>query len=406
MKKTRSRAYRQPRLHGTIHTVLFFMVMCFASLAVLNLLPIFLEDLGGSPRQIGFLMGLFSLASLISRPVVGWVLARYSPRGVMIAGLGLQLAVTIGYLFVGKLGWLITFIRAAHGVAVSFFIVAALTIVVRIVSESQRAYALGVVSAGFMIPLLVVPYIAEEIIYRSGFTAYFLFAVFLVTVPFLFFLFKRFGITSPVKKSRGAAVGYLRLMFRRRILVISLMTVLFELGLSAMISFVPLLTVESPVLTAGLFFTCLGGTAVFMRLFVGRRLRIWGNARLIFPAFLFLAGGTLLIHLAYRDWMLMLSGIILGVGTGILYPHLSSAVVHGLEPREQGKALSIFAGAVDLGFFAGPVVFGVLSQGVGVRDAFLPFAGILLLLSLGLTVWAGSHLFQRLPMPVQRPKSE
>ena len=65
MKKNRGPAdrYRQPRLDGTIHTILFFMVMCFASMAVLNLLPIYLEDLGGSPRRIGFLMGLFSLAS-------------------------------------------------------------------------------------------------------------------------------------------------------------------------------------------------------------------------------------------------------------------------------------------------------------------------------------------------------
>ena len=402
MKETRKPPHRQPRLNKTIHILLFLTVLTFASMAVLNLLPIYLEHLGGTPRRIGFLMGLFSLASLISRPFVGWSLARFSPKKVMTAGLGSQLAVIFLYLFVERLGWFITMVRVAHGVSVSFIIVSALVIAVQVVPEKQRAYALGVVSAGFMLPLLIVPYIAEAIIQKLGFSAFFIFALVFVTVPFISFLFMRMDISGFQEENRPDGDGYLGLILRRRVFSIVCLTLVFELAMSAMLSFVPLLTVQSPRLTAGIFYTCLGGMAVFMRLYVGRRMRFWGNALLIIPAFLMLAAGTLAVYYSFSNVFLMLAGLAWGLGAGILYPHLSAGVVHGLDPRERGKALSIFAAAVDLGFFAGPVIFGFLSQGLGVRSAFLPFAGLIFVSSSLFLIWGGRRIFITLPMPSRR----
>jgi predicted MFS family arabinose efflux permease len=393
MSKTARQPYRQPRLNRDIHILLFLTVMTFASMAVLNLLPLYLRHLGGAPRRIGFLMGLFSLASLVSRPFVGWSLARFHPRKVMMAGLGAQLAATLLYLFVRELGWFVTLIRVVHGISTSFFIVSALLIVVQVVPEKQRTYALGVVSAGFMLPLLVVPYIAERIIIRLGFQAFFLFALLFVAVPFFAALFINMDYADSREEETSGGDGYFKLILRRRIFSIVSLTLIFELALSAMLSFVPLLTVQSPLLTAGLFYTCLGGMAVFMRLFVGRRLRFWGNTLLVIPAFVFLAAGTLMVHYSHLNIVLISAGLVWGLGSGILYPHLSSAVVHGLEPKERGPALSIFSAAVDLGFFAGPVTFGLLSQGMGVRRAFLAFAGFILVSSLVFLIMGGRRIF-------------
>ena len=77
--------------------------------------------------------------------------------------------------------------------------------------------------------------------------------------------------------------------------------------------------------------------------------------------------------------MLCLSGIVWGFGVGILYPHLSALSVEGVSTKNKGKALSLFASSVDLGFALGPLTFGWVSQVLGVREAFLPMALILLL---------------------------
>ena len=47
MKKQGRTSHKQPRLSASIYTLLFLMVMGFASLAALNLLPVFMERLGG-----------------------------------------------------------------------------------------------------------------------------------------------------------------------------------------------------------------------------------------------------------------------------------------------------------------------------------------------------------------------
>lgn len=405
MKEARRPPNQQPRLNKTIHILLFLTVMSFSSMAVLSLLPIYLEHLGGAPGRIGFLMGLFSLASLISRPFVGWSLSRFNPKKVMISGLGFQVVVTLLYLFVKQLGWFITVVRVVHGISVSFFIVAALLIVVQVVSEKQRAYALGVVSAGFMLPLLIVPYIAEAIILKVGFSAFFMFAIVFVAVPFIAVLFIKMDIHEGLEENSSGVEGYFRLFTRRRIFAILCLTFVFEMALSAMLSFVPLLTVQVQRMTAGVFYSCLGGMAVFMRLYVGRRLKFWGNTLLIIPAFLLLALGTLGIYYSHSSLFLGLSGLAWGLGTGILYPHLSAAVVYGLDPKARGKVLSIFAASVDLGFFAGPVIFGILSQNLGVRSAFLPFAGLIFLSSVLFMGWGGLKIFSRLPMPLRRDNS-
>ncbi|MDH4217623.1 MAG: MFS transporter [Candidatus Aminicenantes bacterium] len=79
--------------------------------------------------------------------------------------------------------------------------------------------------------------------------------------------------------------------------------------------------------------------------------------------------------------MLGFSGVVCGIGVGILYPHLSALSVEGVSTKNKGRALSLFASSVDLGFALGPVTFGWLSQAFAVREAFLPMALITLLTS-------------------------
>jgi MFS family permease len=53
-------------------------------MAVFNLLPLFLETLGGSPRQIGLIIGVFSMAAFLSRPLAAWMLGRVQPKKVCV----------------------------------------------------------------------------------------------------------------------------------------------------------------------------------------------------------------------------------------------------------------------------------------------------------------------------------
>ncbi|NIM91073.1 MAG: MFS transporter [Candidatus Aminicenantes bacterium] len=386
---------RKKKLAPGILSIQLLVLMSYSSIAMLILLSLYFKHLGGSPRQIGFLLGIFSLSAFLSRPFVGWLLSRYNPRKVVVAGLILVLIMTTMYLFIRELNWFVVFIRVFHGVGFSVFILAALLIAVLITREEERAYAIGVVSTGFMLPLLIVPFMGEGIIERFGFFFFFLCAIFLAAIPLLYSLFWRVKLPRFPEDSEVKSVSFLRLLRQKRICLIFFLTLIFEIGLSSSLSFVPLLAHGESLMWAGYYYTFLSLTAVFMRLYGGKRFIFWGNPKLLLPAFYFISGGGILIYFASNNILLGLSGIIWGIGVGILYPHLTALVVQGVASREQGKVLSLFASSVDLGFALGPLLFGWISQYSGLRETFIIFALFIFLSSSVLILWGKSSLFKK-----------
>ncbi len=385
------------KLPKQIYSIQLLVLFSYSSLAVLTLLPLFFEHLNGSPRQIGFLIGIFSFASFLSRPFGGWLLSRTNPRRVMLAGLIMVLISLSLHLLVRRLDWFIIFLRIFHGIGFSLLIIAALLLAVLAVREDLRTYAIGVVSTGFLLPLLVVPALSEEVIKRYGFLFYFLTAIVFAAIPLIFAFFQKFPLPRETMDDGLASTGFFSLLRQKRILFVFLLTFVFEVALSASFSFVPLLANEDLSIRAGYFYTSLGMTAVFMRLFGGRRLKFWGNPKLLLPALYLLSAGAVLVYVSKSGGMLALSGIVWGLGTGVLYPHLSALSVEGVGTRNKGKALSLFASSVDLGFALGPIIFGCLSQALGVRGAFLPLALIIFVSSTGIMLWGRSSLASPLP---------
>ncbi|UCE43066.1 MAG: MFS transporter [Candidatus Aminicenantes bacterium] len=385
------------KLPKEIFTIQFLVLLSYSSLAILTLLPLFFEHLGGSPRQIGFLIGIFSFAAFLSRPFSGWILSRANPKKVMLAGLFIVLIALTLHLLVRQLDWFIIFLRIFHGIGFSLLIIAALLIAVLVVRENLRTYAIGVVSTGFLLPLLVVPALGEEIIKRYGFFFFFLSAIFFAAIPVIFALFLKFRLPQEGADDGLADTGFFNLLRQKKMFFIFLLTFLFEVALSASLSFVPLLALEGASMRAGYFYTSLGLTAVFLRLFGGRWLRFWGNPKLLLPALYLLCGGAVLVYLSQNSGMLAFSGFVWGMGTGVLYPHLSGLSVDGVAPKDRGRALSLFASSVDLGFALGPIIFGWLSQALGVREAFLSLALIIFVTSTGISLWGRSSVMSLQP---------
>lgn len=386
---------KKKRLPPGILDIQFLILVSYSSLAILALLPLFFEHLGGNRREIGFLVGLFSLAAFCTRPFGGWLLTRFNPRKVLIGGFFLILGMTSLYLLINSINWFVIFIRIFHGIGFSVAVLAALLIVVLKVGREERAYAIGVVSTGFMLPLLIVPYIGEVIIERLGFFYFFFSAIVLAAIPFFYAIFKKISVPQFSEDSTVQGPGFFRLLGQKKIFLIFSLTFIFEVALGSSLSFVPLLAHEQSSMRAGYYYSFLGLTTVFMRLYAGRQLKFWGSPMLILPAFCFLSGGGLLIYWSYNNFLLSFSGIICGIGVGILYPHLSALVVERVSSREKGKVLSLFASSVDLGFAVGPIAFGWASESLGLRAAFFLFALFTFLTSFLLIVWGRSVLFQR-----------
>lgn len=359
------------KLPSEIFSVQFLVLMSYSSIAFLTLLPLYLKHLGGGPKEIGFFISLFSFASLFSRPIGGWLVTRFHPKKILVSGLFLLLIATITYLFIRRLDWSLGLVRIVHGVGFSIFIIAGLLIVVLKTGTKEAAYAIGVVSTGFMLPLLVIPFLGEKIIEKFGYFVFFMAAVSLALIPFFYALFAKFSLPVESGYSSRKGLSYFTLLKEGRIIIIFLLTFLFEVALSSGLAFVPLLAHTGTSMKAGFYFTFLGLTAVILRLYGGKYLPLWGSEKLVLPAFFFLSGGGILTSLAFSNAFLASSAVVWGIGVGILYPHMSALSVERVSPENKGKVLSLFAASVDMGFAFGPLSFGLVSQLFGLRKAFV-----------------------------------
>ena len=106
--------------------------------------------------------------------------------------------------------------------------------------------------------------------------------------------------------------------------------------------------------------------------------------------------------LSYDDWMLSFSGVVWGIGAGILYPHLTALSVEGVHSKDKAKVLSLFASSVDLGFALGPLSFGWLSQLLGIRSAFFIFAVFILVFSLDMILAINTKLSATAPVIIMK----
>lgn len=83
--------------------------------ALLPTFPFFVTHLGGDAATIGLATALFSVASILSRPFVGWLVDTRGRRTVLVLGLAGMALAPMGYFVSAGIASAVV-LRTAHGV--------------------------------------------------------------------------------------------------------------------------------------------------------------------------------------------------------------------------------------------------------------------------------------------------
>ena len=144
------------------------LVFYVASGMVVTAAPVFGGVGLGLPKAlVGVAIAIFSVAAIISRPVVGWSTDRYGRRPalliggiVTIAGLLLHLLATDVWLFIAA--------RCLLGAGEAFWLVAALSAAADLAPEGRRGESLSFLSLTLYLGLAIGPVIEETILTSTG----------------------------------------------------------------------------------------------------------------------------------------------------------------------------------------------------------------------------------------------
>jgi MFS family permease len=336
------------------------------------LFPLFLVELGAGATTIGAVVGTFSLAALVARPGCGVLLDRAGRRNTATWLLALDAGVVALYLAVHGLGWPIYAVRALHGLVEGTARVALFAMVYELMPAERAGQAMSLFSLCGMGSAGIAPLVAECLIRRWGFIAFFIVSIALTAIASAGArLLPDDRVIGHEPAAQGQGPGYADLLKDGTLVPLWIATLLFALALSSRLSFVAPFAYQQGVREVGLYFTIYAAAAVVIRTVGARLIDRVGLERMVAPSLVTLGVGLALIAATGHAAMLDIAAVIGGVGHGYVYPAITALVIRRTRLEAAGRSSTIYSSLYDLGSMAGPYLLGVIAHLAGYPAMFV-----------------------------------
>ena len=329
-------------------------IFAMALFALIPTLPIYLSKLESTDTEIGVLIGVFSVSSLLLRPFVGRSLLRISERNFMIAGALLFGTTCVAFLLSPPF-WPFLIVRVFQGIGYAFFSTASFTLIANISPEAHRGQSVSYFFLGYNIALALGPLLGMYLINQFSFPVLFLVCLGLSLLALFATNKLRRRQVPPLETSSFEEGSF----FSRKALPPSIVSFLFHIIWGALTTFFPLYAVSHEVENPGVFFTTIAVMLILGRTFGGRMLDLYSRERVLLPCLVTFAVSMVVLVFAKTLPLFILVAVIWGIGHAFFYPSLVVFVFDrvGSSP---GPAMGTFTAISDLGMCLGPVIMGVI----------------------------------------------
>jgi MFS family permease len=338
------------------------MLGFLATGATLPVLPRFVKGpVRSSDLAVGVVIGAFSLAAVLTRPVAGRLADRRGPRRVMVAGL-LTMAASGPLLFVpGGVPALIV-ARLVLGIGEGLLFTAASTWIVDLAPAGRRGQVIGLFGLSVWAGLSLGTIVGEGLYGVAGYDIVWLFAGLSPLAGAV--IARALRADHRPAPHELPAVGVLRDVAQP-----GLALALANAGYAAFIAFI-VLDLGPRGGHGGAVITIYATTVVGARLLLGRLPDRLGARRCAIAAAAAEAAGLSVIALAGVWWVAAAGAVLMASGFSLLYPSLALVVIDRVAEQRRGSAMGIFTAFFDAGMGVGAPLAGALAALGGYGLAF------------------------------------
>ena len=362
----------------------------FGAYIVAANLPAYSKETGAGLLVIGFLIALYDLAEIFSKPLGAVISRKIGEWAVLRIGLALFSFASGLYLFLPE-GYLVL-VRLLQGVAAAFFSVMSMTLLIRYFMD-RKGTVLGIYGAFKNSGYVLAPTIGGFFVYYHGFQSIFAlcFGVGMMVIALTYLVRPRAplsgaGALERKNKKAPALKDLLHSLKNRKTFPIFLIMFFTMIFMAAFFGFMPVLLSSKGMdpVRAGVVLAVNAAVYLAVQPFAGRVSDTLGRKKVIgFGLSLCTLCVTLIPFLSHPYYIGV--ACLMAVGIGCAAPLGEALVGDASEEHMLALNLGIAGSYKELGEMAGPLAMGFVGQTVGLSWSFVlvGFAGVVSLICLG-----------------------
>ena len=357
--------------------------------------PFYIMHLGGDELLAGLTVSGFAIASLIMRPLAGWILDNKSRSGLLRLCMVLLLLCSLLYM-ISPILLVAVVLRISSGFLFSGVTTSTHTNAADIIPAKRFGEGIGLLGMGNTIATAVGPAIGLMLIADFGFNSLFIICTVVVLIAIIL---ERSLKYSDVKKTKKAATAdkvttteqiatpektekeadlensakkemfRLRALFHKDAVPASVVAMFTAAPFAGISTFIALYGQIYGIGSGGIYFALIAAGTGSTRVLAGRVVDAIGEKPIILTGNIFHFLSLLLLW-PQTSALYYLSGLLVGIGFGFTNPAMQVMSMRIIAPEKRGSATSTFQCAFDISSAMGGISAGVLVTLAGYRNMF------------------------------------
>lgn len=323
----------------------------------------FVTVLGGTELQLGWIVGVGAVGSLLMRASLGTAIDHYGPRLVWVLSLIAFAASCFAHLAVTDChGPAVYLLRIAFASAIAGIMGAAMTFISSRAPVERMAEMFGMLGTSGFVGIVLGTQLGDfllgtETIQRWQVDRMFLVAGTLGFCAALFAWGATQHLTRPVRRRRPPSWW---LVLRYQPGTVLLVGAAMGIGLALPTIFLRTYAAELSIPRIGLFFGVYAPTAILTRVLTRRLPERFGLRPMILIGLGTLTVGQVLLIFVSSEWTFIAPGIVYGAGHAILVPATLAAGSRAFPDRYRGLGTTLIMATFDVGNLVGAPMAGAI----------------------------------------------
>ena len=354
-------------------TIINFIVYLVYYLLMVIITLIAQNKLHATVSEAGLAAGIYVIGTLVARLYIGKKLEVFGRRSILKWGAIFYLLTTAAYLFMPSI-LILCIVRFLNGFFYGMVSTATNAIVTSFIPFGKRGEGINYYGLSTSLAAAIGPFIGLMLVNKMPFTTIIWIAILLLILTTAFvFVLKVPNVEISDEEKNRANSWKINTFFEKRVTIVAVIAFFMGLSYSSVLSYLASYSAMLNLVTAGSYFFIVYALVITVtRPLTGKLFDLKGENWVMYPSFVFLSIGLILMAVLNSSWLLLVTGGIIGIGYGTFMSNGQAMAIKLVpESARVGIALSTYFVGLDLGIGVGPYAFGIVRNFVSFRNMYI-----------------------------------